>query len=74
MKKKRRKWREARKETKRESRKWIMEKKITEEKDKNSIEKIFCLFQNLRSNIVMPNPNLTIHLRFFTILLKNILI
>lgn len=58
------------KETKRESRKWIMEKKITEEIDKNSIEKIFCLFQNLRCNIVMPNSRLTIHLRFFTILLK----
>lgn len=51
-----------------------MEKKMAEEKNKNDIEKIFCLFQNLKSNIVMRNPHLTIYLRFFTMLLKNILI
>ena len=63
---KRRKWRETRKQTKRESRKWITEKKMTEEKNKNAIEKIFCIFQNLRSNTVMPNLHLTVYLRFFS--------
>lgn len=47
---------------------------MTEEKNKNAIEKIFCIFQNLRSNTVMPNLHLTVYLRFFIVLLKNILI